>query len=46
MEKYAQKKKKMDYHLTFALLLYFNIFYFGLFSTVEFFLLLFKVTFT
>ena len=32
----------MDYHLTFALLLYINIFYFGLFSSVEFFLLLFK----
>ena len=32
----------MDYQLTFALLLYFNIFYFGLFAVFEFCLLMFK----
>ena len=32
----------MDYPLTFALLLYFNVFYFGVFVSVEFFLLMFK----
>lgn len=32
----------MDYTITFALLLYINVFYFGLFAVVEFFLLFFK----
>lgn len=32
----------MDYAITFALLLYINVFYFGLYATVEFFLLVFK----
>lgn len=32
----------MDYSLLFAILLYLNVFYFGLFASVEFFLLLFK----
>lgn len=33
----------MDYAITFALLLYINVFYFGLYATVEFFLLVFKI---
>lgn len=32
----------MDYAITFALLLYINVFYFGLYASVEFFLLVFK----
>ena len=32
----------MNYAITFALLIYINIFYFGLFAVVEFFLLVFK----
>merc|ERR1739844_841281 len=32
----------MDYAITFALLMYINIFYFGLYAGVEFFLLVFK----
>ena len=32
----------MEYSLTFALLLYVNIFYFGLYASVEFALILFK----
>ena len=32
----------MDYAITFALLLYINVFYFGLYAVVEFCLLVFK----
>jgi len=32
----------MDHTLTFAILLYFNIFYFGMYAAIEFFLLVFK----
>lgn len=32
----------MNYGITFALLLYINVFYFGIFACVEFCLLLFK----
>lgn len=32
----------MDYAITFALLLYINVFYFGLYACVEFGLLVFK----
>ena len=32
----------MDYAITFALLMYINVFYFGLYAAVEFFLLVFK----
>lgn len=33
----------MDYAIFFALLLYINVFYFGLYAFVEFFLLVFKI---
>lgn len=38
----SSKSIKMNYAITFALLLYINVFYFGLFACVEFALLVFK----
>ncbi len=40
--KTAANCQNMDYAITFALLLYINVFYFGLYACVEFCLLVFK----